>query len=721
MSISFSYPLLAILIGILVAAGFTYWTYSHSHPKPRGSKKWLLILLRAATLTLIIALLAEPLLRSLFQEEINPLVTVLVDASSSMDVVTDSSFDIGSTFRDIETQLKASNDDIDVQFVTFGSSIDEIDASSISNPDSNFSNRSQRTDISQALEEVRLRNQERNLQAVVLVSDGHYNSGSNPIYVSEKYPVPVHTLVLGDTLDRKDVKISSISTNNIAYLGRELPVRVSLLSDGYQSQTASITLRNDAGIQDDAQIRLPADQSELSIDLSFLPQSEGSQNLRVSITRFEGEASYRNNSMSTGVQVLSRKRKVLLVGGSPDPDLAAIRSMLSEIDDIELSTITQKDATSFYEKEAGLIDPKDFDAIILCGFPSFLASNAMTAKINGALAEKTPALFITTRSSNLESLDRTYGEYLPARLKNPRTGFVEIGLQPSSSGLNHATFKIDDLPENIWNMLPPLWASESLWEATPDAQTLATRNIRGIALDDPIVVARSRNQVRSIALLAAGTWRWKTMPEDLDPIKHFWPDLLSNSIQWITTSEDDRPVRVKPVRQRFTNDEFVQFSGQVYDESLNPVSDASLELVLSGPDDEVYNHGMQVVGNGRYFVDIGRLQMGTYSFQANGKRNGAEIGKDQGRFSVGETAVEYRETSANAQIMRQIAFRSGGQSLNGSNQNSLGSRISASNPLRNLVKEQDKEIELWRNYGFLAALIGLLSLEWFFRKRQGLH
>lgn len=719
MSLSFSYPVLAILLGVLVAGLFTFWSYTKSHPKPRGMWKWILIGLRSVSLGLIVALLAEPLLRSIFSENVNPVVSVLIDESQSMQVVSDSSFSRSETVELIQAQLAELGQDVEVQFHSFGSKLENIDLESV-RADSGSTN-SNRTDISLALEEIRRTNRDENLQGVILVSDGHYNSGSNPIYLAEKYPVPIHTVAVGDSVTRKDVKVSSISTNNIAYIGRELPVRVQIMSDGYSNQNATLTLRNDDGIIDETSVKLPADQSELSVDLLFVPSTEGSQSIRASISRFDGEVTYRNNSVSTGIQVLNRKRKVLLIGGSPDPDLATLKGMLDDLEDIELKTLTQKSSGSFYEGSSNDVNFSEHDALILCGFPAMGTPRALLERVNAALAEGTPSLFVGTRNTNVAMADQVIGENIPVRLGNQRKGFVEIGLRQTEAGVNHAVLDIPNLPDNSFSLLPPLWASETLWRPSIDAQVLATRSIRGIELDDPVIVARSRNRVRSVALLASGMWRWKTIPEDLEPIRPFWPEFLSNSLQWITTGEDDRPVRVRPLRQRFTSDELVQFQGQVYDESLDPVNDASVELIIKSNSGETLEQGMQVVGNGRYFVDAGRLPKGNYSYIAKGSKNGQEIGQDQGSFTIGETAIEYRETSADLQTMRQVALKSGGNHMAVNDLSSLGNRLNTDNSLQTVIKEQDKEIELWRNYGFLAALIILLTLEWFLRKRQGMH
>jgi len=240
-------------------------------------------------------------------------------------------------------------------------------------------------------------------------------------------------------------------------------------------------------------------------------------------------------------------------------------------------------------------------------------------------------------------------------------------------------------------------------------------------LNDPIFAVRRRSATRSAALVGAGTWRWKNVPEDLAQFEHYWPSIFSNTVQWLTAREDDRPVRVVPVRDLFDGGEPVQLTGQVYDESLVPVSDASMEVEIHAPDGTVTPYTMNPIGNGRYTLDAGTFPEGTYRYEATARREDVELGSDEGVFAVGALTLEFKETSANAPLMRQIASRSGGRFLDdlsmGDFERDLTAAAGAFAPV---VVEQEREIELRRRYIFLAIIIALLGAEWFVRKRSGM-
>ena len=279
---------------------------------------------------------------------------------------------------------------------------------------------------------------------------------------------------------------------------------------------------------------------------------------------------------------------------------------------------------------------------------------------------------------------------------------------------------MDGTPLDLFRRLPPLRVSDARFTATPDATVLASPIVRDVSIDDPLLVVRTRAGQRTAALLATGTWRWANLPVDLEAAEPLWPGLLSNLVQWAATRQDDRPVRVRPVSPTFAGGERVEFTGQVYDESLSPVEDASVNVTLTAPDSTQYPYSMDAVGNGRYVMDVGVLPEGTYTYTASASREGTSLGDDRGQFSVAPLTLEYKETRANAALMRQLAARSGGRSFLPDQAGALPNRLAASGTFETQIVEQSREAHLWHLPYFLAAILVLLAIEWTLRKRFGL-
>lgn len=716
MSLSFGLNPLLLVVCLLAAAGFTYWTYRRTTPPVSGALRYTLMGLRFAALFIVLLLLFEPVLRRLERLERPPVLAVLVDDSQSLSLTPgrddSTAAPLGAQVRTVLQQLPDDLGGGETRLFRFSGDTQPLAAAA---PDSlHFGG--PRTDIAQALDYVQRTLQDVNLRGVLLVSDGQYNTGSNPLYQAERSSVPIHTVVVGDTTRQRDVQIRRVTSNEIAYVGTEQPLQVGIRSEDYAGERINVTLSRDGQILSREAVTLPEGTAEVNVDLSYVPDAEGLQRLTVAVSRLDGETTYRNNSEAMTVRVLRSKRRLLLVAAAPGPDVSALQQLLAGDPTTEVDAFIQKTPGSFYEGPFPT-DLRDVDALVLAGYPGRGADPAVARRL--AAAEK-PIFFLLSRQTDLDALGRFFGDVLPAVPEAVRPGFHEAVVVPTPTGLQHPILEVPGTPAELLRRLPPLAVSQTRWQASPDARVLATPEVRGVALDDPLLVLRSRSGLRSAALLGAGTWRWKNVPADLEDAAPLWPGLFTNTIQWISTREDDRPVRVRPTRELFGGDEAVRFTGQVYDESLNPVDDASVEVEVFAPDSTRYPYVMQPIGNGRYTLDAGTLPEGTYRYRATARREDKVLGTDSGALAVGALTLEFKETRANAALMRQIAHRSGGTFLTADQVGTLPSMLQAAGGFTPVIFEEERETPLWHLYGLLGLVVLLLAAEWFLRKRSGM-
>ena len=158
----------------------------------------------------------------------------------------------------------------------------------------------------------------------------------------------------------------------------------------------------------------------------------------------------------------------------------------------------------------------------------------------------------------------------------------------------------------------------------------------------------------------------------------------------------------------------------MYDESLNPVPDASVEIGFISPDGVEFPYLMHAIGSGRYTLDAGALPEGGYSWTATAHRGDESLGSDRGEFVVGSLTLEYREPGADATLMRQVAQRSGGVLLDQSRPESFVEGLSAYLEGASDTISQTTEEDLRKHPALLLLIIALLAAEWFFRKRNGM-
>jgi hypothetical protein len=138
------------------------------------------------------------------------------------------------------------------------------------------------------------------------------------------------------------------------------------------------------------------------------------------------------------------------------------------------------------------------------------------------------------------------------------------------------------------------------------------------------------------------------------------------------------------------------------------------------PDSTRYPYDMNAVGNGRYVLEIGSLPEGAYRYVAEAQQGGSTLGTDRGQFAVGALTLEFQDTRANATLLRQIAYRSGGSFVPAEGIDDLIASLSGSDTFTPQVIEQESDVKLWHMSSLLIVVILLLGAEWILRKRSGM-
>jgi len=717
MAFSFGYSPWLLLLCIAVAGGLTYWTYRATVPSLNAGRRVLLGGLRFLALALICFLLFEPVLQRFQSTERPPVLAVLVDDSQSMQVVTagDTSAARPDAARtSVRPVVDVFQDEAMPGTARFFGVGGASRALSGSITDSlRFDGA--RTDLASGLQTVPENLRDENLGGIVLVSDGQYNTGQNPLRVADRSPVPVHTVTVGDTTRLRDLRIRSVTTNDRAYLNSSVPVRVTLSVTDGPGRPVPVTLEQSGRTLDQRPARLPSGTGEVSVDLTFEPKQAGLQQLTVRVPELSGEVTARNNAQSASLRVLESKRQVLLLGAAPSPDVSALRRVYEQTADTEVTARIPTPEGTFLEGPLP-DDLSPFDVVVLAGFPSRSVPDDVVQRVATLIDDGTPALFFLDRQTDLTAWTEHFDEVLPARPDATTSSFSEASFRIAEGAQQHPVFRIEDAEGALFERLPPLQIPTSEWSPTPDAQVLGT----AATTSAPLLVLRRRAGLRTAAFLGSGVWRWALLPSELQAADPLWPGLASNLVRWASTEEDDSPVRVRPTASTFGGTEAVSFTGQVYNESMQPVSDAAVEVTVTDSTGTEYPYTMDSAGQGRYTLEVGTLPEGTYQYEAQARLGDTELGTDQGEFSVAPLRIEYQAPRADAVFMRQLASRSGGTAYTPQTVDQLPTDLSDQNSFSSEVVRQSSEAELWRTSLFLIAILALLASEWTLRKFFGL-
>ena len=267
--------------------------------------------------------------------------------------------------------------------------------------------------------------------------------------------------------------------------------------------------------------------------------------------------------------------------------------------------------------------------------------------------------------------------------------------------------------------LPPVFRLQGNFRSKPESDVLGVVRLQTATLNEPLLVVRRIAGRKSAAFLGYGIWRWKMLAPLDGTAAQRADEFLGNAIRWLTSIEDERRIRVRPVRESFSAFEPVEFSGQVYDDSMEPLSEADITVVIEGPNGRTTT-GLVPLGSGQYAGSAEILPPGEYTFAASVNMGTQRLGEDRGSLSVGGLNAEFIETRMNRSLLEHLAFRTGGAYYDGRDLSGLAARIRTVPDFVPRERVERTETELWNSAWTLGLAVCLLACEWFFRKRLGM-
>ncbi len=714
-SLTFSANFILVLLALVFSISVALLSYYKISIGERLKKLTLLTLIRAIAVFLTFLLIAEPILTLIIKSEKPPAVAILIDNSKSMGIK-DGRGDRKRMTLEVVEKLTKINIPGNKKFFTFATDVNEKDNIT---PDSlTFSGGL--TDIAKALKKVKEISEKENVKSVILVSDGVYNSGENPVYFSDKMGMPIFTVGIGDSSVQKDLKIVDVIANDVAYTGVETPVMVKIENSQFEGQNVQVSLYDEKKEIAREKITLSPGINQQIVNFKFVPQEEGMKKFTVKIQQLPNEISYQNNQKSFYVKVLKGKHKILILSGAPSPDLAFIKRAVAGNKNYEIISYTEKRSKDFIEGNFDFKKVEECDAIVLIGFPVKTSDVEVINKIKEIISSRNkPVLFVMSRNIDFEKL-KILSEVLPFRFSRILGDEEVVNLSITEDGRNHAVMDLRD-KNHIWNLLPPIFKIRGIFTQSAGSIILAKAKYQNFESDDPLILANNLNNRKTLAILCYGIWRWKLLTAQNEEFDGFFENFISNAIRWLLSPVGEEFVKFRIAKNFFSEDEKVEFSAQVYSEDYSPINDAEIRVKISNQEngEQIGEINLEQIGSGIYSGSI-QIKKGDYKYEANILRQGKLLKNFSGRFTVGETEIEFLKTQMDAGLLREIAQRTGGVFITGEKIDTLKVLIQSLQDFKPEIVEKRNEFILWSRIEPMIAVIVLLSIEWYLRKRYGL-
>lgn len=703
--LSFSFSAIFFFIGLILLAAYSVYAYRFTLPPVSKTKRFTLTLLRSIALIILLFIFFEPVLTLTKKNILTPINLFFFDNSKSI-TIEDGTNRI-QTLKRLFEQTKSNSINGKKEFLSFGSSISLIDEDSLTLI--NFSESV--TDFAEIFSNI---NQtENNIASITIISDGVITEGSTPIYRAEKLGIPVFTVGIGDSAKKNDVEIKNVINNEFIYAETPTTILATVLNKGFSGKISQISLYDNLQLIEQKSLVLDASGVN-SISFNYTPIQSGEKKLTLRISNQNGESTFLNNQKVFYINVLNNKINVLLLAGSPSPDLTFIKNSLSSDQNLKVNTLTQITAGTFLEQNPQTkLDSADI--IYLIEFPTNSTSEDFITRLSNKLENSnTPFFLMLSGEVDIKKLNRI-SSLLPFTIQIIDKNYLQVQPDIQLSELSNPVLQNNLL--NDWNNLPPISQPIVSLTLKPESKLLAKVRINNQPRNNPLIVSRSFGSKRSIAVIGKDIWKWKlqTATKDLTLFDNF----IFSSARWLNAPDDQKKVKIKASKKIYSSGELVEFSAQVYDESFNPVNEAIINLnIKTGDYKEELN--LTSVGDGLYEGSFSTIKNGDYLFKGTATFNGKYLGEDKGSFNVGDVEIEMIDSRMDYEFLNLLASQTNGKYFDPDKYEMLLDYLKKSNANSTKEKLITSEIRLWSDEWLLIIVILLFASEWFIRKRAGM-
>ncbi len=641
------------------------------------SQRWSLAALRFLTLFIVALLLLAPLLKISKRIDEKPLLLWLEDRSSSVTSLEDSAQVKAFYSQRLAEVSTALGEKYDVRKMSFDSELQAYEPGSFEGL---------QTDLAGALQGLEQQYYNQNVGGVVVVSDGIYNRGANPVYQAGNSPYPIYTVGVGDTSVKQDFFIEKLVHNELTYLNNQFPLEINLRGRKMNGRNFRVSVTNRSGtVLFSESGRAEGDNYFQKIE-TYLPAKEvGLQRYFVRLEAGEEEQTG-NNSQAFSIEVIDNRKKIWITGSSPHPDMSAVAIALGKLDKYEV----QSGLWGSFQND----EPADL----------YILFSPTTSMME--FVKNKPYWLIDGPASQPVVFEK-FGGVRPGR------GDLE---QVSGSYQNgFSLFNLSENTRDFLRNLPPLQMPYGRIQPNGVVQPFLNKKIGQVETQEPLWFFRNDEQ-RSAVLLANGLWQWRIYDYRQNNSFQRFDELIAQTVQYLTARTEDQRFVVE-ADSRYNSGEPILMTARLYNPSLELDNSPEVEVTIRSDEGKEYRFNFSKTSTA-YRLDAGNLPPANYTWTAK-TRLGQDDFSRSGAFAVEEIRVEQADLVARHDVLRAIARESEGSFYKSTALESLQADLLGSSSAKSIQRLQTSISSLLNKKFLFFILLILLAAEWGLRKYFG--
>ncbi|GAB3333958.1 hypothetical protein GCM10027511_42520 [Hymenobacter humi] len=681
-----------ILLCLAVGAGYAALQYSAKAPWSR-QLNYGLAALRFAVVSFLCYLLLGPFVKTTTTRTEQPTVVLAVDNSQSVELFTPKNVlsQASTGLARLAETLRGKGFTVEARALTptpwRAARLDSLRFGAAA------------TDLDRLLATTRDAYEGRNLAGVVLLSDGLVNQGRSPAY--SDYNFPIYSVAVGDTVPKRDLRLTGLTYNRVAFSGNRFPLEAELGFEGFAGGTATVELREGNRVLDSRRVTLPAGRRRARAVFQITAPAPGKRRYEVRVVPQPGEFTELNNARTAFIEIVKGKLRVLLAGAAPHPDLKALRAAILANDNFDL--------TLALPGVAPLRAGADFDVAILHQLPAQGGlGNEILAQVK---AKRTPAFYIIGAQSDLPAYNQL-GTGLTIQARGAQTDEVTPLPNPG-----FARFATDEEAARRYAAYPPAPVPFGDLRLGAGAEAALWQRVGRVATQKPLLVFGGPAERRQATLLTDGSWQWRLSEAvEHDDKPEAYDRLIIRTLQLLTQNANKKRLDVYPTQESFGTQDDVTLGAETYNAVFERLYNQKIDLTLTDEKKQVRRFSFSNPDDGSP-LHLGPLPAGLYRYQARATLGG-QPQQDAGELLVQSQPLEALESRADHNLLAQLSRRTGSRLYYPAQFDRLAQDILKANYKPVITAEEDLK-DLINLKWIFFVILAFLTVEWAVRKYSG--
>ncbi len=728
----------------LVTAVLVAWAYGRAYGALARRQWWTLFALRMAAIAILFLLMLRPVLT--WQREVTQRKAVIfaLDNSSSMGVA--DTPEGGTRWQQARDQLYTAWSELsglfDLHLIVFSDVAEHLDAPAQL---AAVEPVGKATSLSRGLLSARRAATGRQVEAVVLLTDGIHNAAGDPIALARRMGLNVVTIGVGDPLHerslRRDIRVIDLKCPDQIALRNKTRVSGFIDAVGTPGHVVQVRLLEDDQPVCERELTLDDVEGAQEVVFEFIPERKGLHTYTVEVPPRPDETIPENNRRSSSALVHDARIRVLYVEGTLRAEYGAlVGQFLSRDPNVEFCALVQTRPDTFVQRTNidGLALTRIPDtADVVDAFDVFLIGDLSATHLPPAtmqlIQQRVRAGAGLLMMGGYHSLGpggyagTAIEELLPVYLGGPDIGQATELFQPrlTPEGRQHPIFA------NIGSFfaaeeggdaavpLPLLGGCVKVSGTKPSASVLLVHPDIKVAGSPMAVMAVHRmGEGRAAALTVDTTRNWHQVLRALDqdtPFLRFW----GQTVRWLAgrgeAMETEAGVVSTTDKAYYAPEATVTVSATVRREGGTAARDAEVTATVTGPDRAGTELTLRAEPGpaGNYAGRFEPARPGRYQIAVAAQVGATRLTADPLEIDVGRPNLEFDRLDLDEAVLTAIANATGGQYLH----ISLADRLTRSLRDRHTRQLVEQEIPLaWPPLAWFL-FVGTLTGEWWLRRR----